>query len=248
MPPQPPTNKGLIITLIGVIVIAALIIWGLKSSRQPTTTTSSDQPVVVEQWPSKEVKKQTITDNSKTSSISAEYPETSRPDITAKFKSFVETSIATFKADTAGMPEDFPPVTLDITYDEASNAVADNYIFHIYSDTGGAHGLESTKTFSFDSVGEPITLENLFINKTKGLQLVSDYVKQDLLKRQFADSKWISEGAAPTDENYQNFTVDEKGITVLFDPYQVAAYAAGQQTVVVPLSAFKSQANPNLYK
>jgi hypothetical protein len=245
---QPPTNKGLVIALIGVVIVAALIIWGLKSSKQPVPIVPTGNEKPAEQWPSRAIKKQTITDNSKTAEISAEYPQTGRADITEKLRGFVENQIATFKTDTAGMPDDLRAVSLDITYDEDQNNRADNYVFHIYSDTGGAHGIQVTQTFSFDISGNEITLDNLFINKTKGLQLVADFVKQDLLKRKDADSKWISDGAAPEEENYQNFTVDETSVTFMFDPYQVAAYAAGPQTVVVPISAFKSQANPEFFK
>jgi peptidoglycan-N-acetylglucosamine deacetylase len=245
---QPPTNKGLVIALIGVVIVAALIIWGLKSSKQPVPIVPTANEKPAEQWPSRAVKKQTITDNSKTAEISAEYPQTGRADITDKLRGFVENQIATFKTDTAGMPEEFRAVTLDITYDEDQNNRADNYVFHMYSDTGGAHGIQATQTFSFDIAGNEITLDNLFINKTKGLQLVADFVKQELLKRQGADSKWISDGAAPEEENYQNFTVDETSVTFMFDPYQVASYASGPQTVIVPINAFKSQANPQFFK
>lgn len=250
MPPQQPTNKGLVIALIGVVIVAALIIWGLKSSKQPIETQQPGTTTPTAEWPSKAVKKQVITDKSNGADISAEYPETARADITAKLKSFVEDQIATFNKNNAGglPPDSAASLTLDITYDEAPSSRADNYLFHIYSDTGGAHGIEVTRTFSFDAAGNQITLNSLFISKTNGLALVSNYVKQQLLKKQDADSKWISDGAAPTDENYQNFTVDNNGITVLFDPYQVAAYASGPQQVTVPLSVFKSEADPKLFK
>jgi peptidoglycan-N-acetylglucosamine deacetylase len=247
MATQPPTNKGLVLALIGVLIVASLIIWGLKSSEQPKSEEKAPE-VTVAAWPSKAVKKETITDKSKTYEISAEYPVTGRDDITDKVRGFVEESIATFKKDTAGIEEGFRAATLDITYDEESNEVADNYIFHIYSDTGGAHGIEVTRTFSFDESGNLIELNDLFTNEDKGLQLVSQYVKTDLMKREFADSEWISEGAAPTDENYHSYTVSKKGLTVFFDPYQVAAYAAGPQTVDVPVSAFKAYANTKLFK
>ena len=44
------------------------------------------------------------------------------------------------------------------------------------------------------------------------------------------------EGAAPTPENYKSWNMQPDGLRITFDPYQVAAYAAGPQTVFVPYS------------
>jgi hypothetical protein len=246
-PQQPPTNKALLITLIGVVIIAALIIWGLNSSKQPIPEPEDSGSTAAAQWPSREMKRETLTDNTKAYEISAEYPVTSRADITDKLRGFVEDSINTFKLDTAGYAEG-SLVTLDISYTEEQSTLADNYIFHIFADTGGAHGIEATKTFSFDGAGNLITLEELFTNETRGLQLVSEHVKQVLMKREFADSAWISEGASPTEENYQNFVITDTGLTFIFDSYQVAAYAAGAQNVEVPVSVFKTYANTKIFK
>jgi hypothetical protein len=39
--------------------------------------------------------------------------------------------------------------------------------------------------------------------------------------------------------------ITKKGLWITFDPYQVAAYAAGPQTVLVPYSALKDIIKPD---
>ena len=53
------------------------------------------------------------------------------------------------------------------------------------------------------------------------------------------DDDWIERGAGPEAENYTSWTIGKKGLGIIFDAYQVAAYAAGPQHVLVPYSALK---------
>jgi hypothetical protein len=47
------------------------------------------------------------------------------------------------------------------------------------------------------------------------------------------------EGATPTEENYRSWNVASDGILITFDPYQIAPYAVGQQSVMVPYTVLK---------
>jgi peptidoglycan-N-acetylglucosamine deacetylase len=243
------SHKHWVIPAIGLVIIGGLVVFGLKSSPSKTPEPVPDVPVVTS-WPSAQVRKETITENPKGYEITAAYPITQSEGLTAMFRDFVTDQIEGFKTDTteAGeLPEGFRDMTLDITYEEFRNKLADNYVFLIYSDTGGAHGLQTTKTFSYDEKGNQIQLKDLFTNGAKGLGVISDYVQKELAKREFADKAWIAEGSAPTEENYQNFVIEDTGVTFIFDPYQVAPYAAGTQKVLVPASVFKTIANPKLF-
>ncbi len=51
-----------------------------------------------------------------------------------------------------------------------------------------------------------------------------------------ADAAWIEEGASPDPANYQDWLLTPEALTFIFEPYQVAAYAAGPQTVSIPLT------------
>jgi hypothetical protein len=48
----------------------------------------------------------------------------------------------------------------------------------------------------------------------------------------------------PTPENYRNWNIATDGLMITFDEYQVAAYAAGPQTVVVPYSELQAVIDP----
>ena len=59
----------------------------------------------------------------------------------------------------------------------------------------------------------------------------------------FADS--LETGAGPHADNYRAWAITKKGLWITFDPYQVAAYAAGPQYVLVPYSALKDIIKPD---
>ncbi len=253
MPPEhtPVSTHKWFRPLIALIALGALIYLGLRTSKEPAPPEVVGQtPVVPAMWPSEEQRQETITDASSGYDITAKYPVTKSEVITNIMKTFVTDSIASFKSDTAlsdDVAAEYGPFTMDVTYRDVKNDAADNYIFSSYSDTGGAHGLSVTTTFSFASDGKQLSLSSLFTDTTKGLAAVAVYVQKELLTREFADKTWIEEGAAPTKDNYARFVVDPSGVTFYFDQYQVAAYAAGIQDVKVPLSAFRSFANLSLF-
>lgn len=230
------------------VVLGVLIVLGLKESKQRDIGGEQNNRSVVE-WPSEQIRTETVTDMSKGYEINAVYPVTKSETITSVFRNFVNDQIASFKTDTdvAQLPEGYRAVTLDITYEQFKNEAADTYVFLSYSDTGGAHGLSATTTFSFSKTGQRIEVADLFTNGVRGLGPVADYVQKELLKGEFADKAWIAEGAAPQKENYRNFIIAPEGVTFIFDQYQVAPYAAGVQKVLVPLSVFKTVANPEIF-
>ncbi|MFS8085155.1 MAG: RsiV family protein, partial [Acidobacteriota bacterium] len=45
--------------------------------------------------------------------------------------------------------------------------------------------------------------------------------------------------------NYKAWVITKKGLWIVFDPYQVASYAAGPQTVLVPYSVLKDIIKPD---
>lgn len=44
----------------------------------------------------------------------------------------------------------------------------------------------------------------------------------------------IHEGTEPIPENYDLFTISDKGLTIYFEKYQVAPGSAGSQAVLIP--------------
>ncbi len=112
---------------------------------------------------------------------------------------------------------------------------------------GAAHPNSYTEVVNFDlRNGKLLKLADLFLPGSKYLQAIAANCIQILTKQAekegsdgMLDEGWIKRGAAPELTNYDNWTITRKGLGVTFDPYQVAAYAAGPQHVVVPYAALK---------
>jgi hypothetical protein len=113
---------------------------------------------------------------------------------------------------------------------------------------GAAHPNHYTSVLNYDlKAGKPIALAELFKPGSNYLQFLANYCIAQLKKRlgEMSDVDWINRGASAKRDNYQNWNIGRKGLEVTFDPYQVAAHAAGPQRVVIRYEALKSLLNPN---
>lgn len=118
---------------------------------------------------------------------------------------------------------------------------------------GAAHPNSYAEVVNFDlQNGKPLKLADLFLPGSKYVQTVSSYCVQALKKQSkeqgsegMLDDDWIQRGAGPDLKNYHNWTISKKGLGISFDSYQVAAYAAGPQDVLVPYSALKEIIKPD---
>lgn len=115
------------------------------------------------------------------------------------------------------------------------------YEASVYS-SGAAHPNLFYKTLNWDIVvASDIRQDDLFVNEADWITRFSELAIEDL-ENQFADvdddfeamSTDIRQGAAPRAENFDAWTMDRSGVTLHFEPYQVAAYAAGPQHVDIP--------------
>lgn len=118
-----------------------------------------------------------------------------------------------------------------------------NVLYSVYTYTGGAHGLGVTRTFLFDPAAErQLALADLFSDVQAALDVIAPLAAEQVtiqLGADFADATWVAEGTDPTLENYQSFILNDDAITFIFSPYQVAAYAAGEQRVTIPLETLR---------
>jgi hypothetical protein len=242
------TSSKIILVLLALVVLATIgfLIYShhaVKGIAQQVPVSENVPAPTPAEWPSTKVSDQTVTDNGSYYTISAVYPIVKDSDITTYFKTFIDSSVAEFKSDTswaasssANAANEVGSLSLNITYTEDKTDNADNYIFSTTSYSGGAHGLESTKTFSFSATGQLVTLDTLFTNGDSGLATIAPYVKAQLMASLAAgDQSFLDDGTAPTDDNYANFTIQNNGITFIFDPYEV------------PYSVFRSIANVQIF-
>ncbi len=239
------SRTQLIIVFILVLLVVGLVVFG---GRGHEVSVETGRVATVLEWPSTEVKQETITEQDTGYQITATYPETQSTAVTSYFTSFINEQITSFKQDVvASQPAPDPEsvartVTLDISYRQEKYARADNYVFMVAIDTGGAHAFTTTRTFSFSQNGTLISLERLFASGVKGLETITPYVRTVLSEELGGESDWIREGTMPVADLFECFVVTDEGVTFIFDPYQVAPYAAGIQTVAVPYAVFEAVA------
>jgi hypothetical protein len=144
--------------------------------------------------------------------------------------------------------------TLDIGYE--IRYATDDLISVEFSEgtyeAGAAHGNSNTTVLNYDvKNGKKLALADLFNPNSKYLSVISAYCIKDLRDRSkkdkdaMLDEEMMKSGASPRADNYDAVAITKKGLWVTFDPYQVAAYAAGPQYVLVPYSALKDIIKPD---
>jgi hypothetical protein len=118
---------------------------------------------------------------------------------------------------------------------------------------GAAHPNSYTDVVNFDLKNRKLLkLADLFLPGSKYVQTLATYCIEALKKQakeqgnySTTDDDWIKRGAGADPANYHNWTITKKGLGIAFDPYQVAAYAAGPQSVSVPYAALKEIIKPD---
>lgn len=182
------------------------------------------------------------------------YAEGADPTRLANFNSLlkdtVQKEIASFRK---GVQVNAPiqPVSagssFDLTYTVIGQALdywSIKYDISFYFD-GAAHPGHYNMNINYDlDRDRPLTLDELFLPGSNYLQVIADYCKAELTKRDIA-FEGFSTGADPLPENYTHWNMSNEGLVITFDEYQVAPYAAGPQVVVIPFSALQSVSDPN---
>lgn len=183
--------------------------------------------------------------------------ELARSDINARIKNIIDMQVSEFKKQVAEIADFIAPndmssgLWIDYTVPYLSNDfISIDFKASNYS-AGAAHPNNYSIVLNYDvRWGAEITLADLFQQGSNYLKIVSDYAISDL-EKQFgsdgmSDSDWIKTGAAPTAENYRNFIIRgaTNSLVILFDPYQVAAYAVGGREVVIPTELIQDILRP----
>ncbi len=122
----------------------------------------------------------------------------------------------------------------DVTCKQKYNKKSKISIFCMkYTYTGGAHGLESSKTFNFLN-GKSTSLKSAFKSEKsyiEGKAYAKNYILNHKDKYPFADYTTTIAG--------HSFYWTPTGLKVIFEPYEVNAYAYSFQYVNVPSKYLK---------
>lgn len=108
------------------------------------------------------------------------------------------------------------------------------YQYNIYSYAGGAHGNTQIRNCVFDcKLKRSLALCDIF--SAESYPLVSQKIRQQLMKQYDCASLDELSGKSFFDPEKisvtENFLIDEDGMSWLFDPYEIAAYAMGEISV-----------------
>jgi len=136
----------------------------------------------------------------------------------------------------------YSPGTLSLYVDYEEYPYSDTITglkFNISTYSGGAHPFSFFQTFTFDLGAQRVlSLDDLFLPGSDPLAVIGPLVEQSLATQltDMTDADWIHTGTGTDPANYQNWILTPGTLTFYFPPYQVAAYAAGPQTVSLPLA------------
>jgi len=134
-------------------------------------------------------------------------------------------------------------VSMDFTVLDKTPEVISVYFQLSEYYSGAAHPLPFSTVLNYDVRNQQVlVLSDLFHPGADYLQLISDYATNELIGEEWFT---FTDGMLPKAENYRNWNLTPDGLQITFDPYQVAPYAAGFITVLVPFVEFIGIANPD---
>lgn len=161
----------------------------------------------------------------------------------------VQDEINQFRSDTLAFASN-PPIAAGSSFDMQYSVIGQRgdvwsikFDISFYVD-GAAHPGHYSVALNYDlQRGSVIHLDQIFFPGSPYLQVVSDFCKTQLAARDIGFDMF-SAGADPLPENFQRWNISDAGLTITFDEYLVAPYAAGQQIVVIPFAELQGTINP----
>jgi hypothetical protein len=243
---------------IGVLVgtIGGLVYWYKTNAPTPEQT---PQTTLI---PDAKDESETVKDTSQYMKIEARVPSVSPLATTAGaeasnkavalMRTDIEAQVAEFKKQDISWLTERPagegyPLEFDANYSITENKHFISYEFQVYQFTGGAHGGTNEETYTFDKkTGVRLALSDLFSAHAPYLERLSAYTKERLLATlgDYKDEEWVTEGTAPTANNFQDFIVDGDSLTIIFGQYQVGPYVLGMPEIQIPLSTLSDILKP----
>ncbi len=173
-------------------------------------------------------------------SLDLEYPVITMADknkatiINKKIKSLIDNQLLGFKKDLIKKEPDMGASFMDSGYEFFmlnENFVSLHFTMVTYS-SGAAHPMNYSVTFNYDvDRDKEIFLAEMFKSGSDYLKYIADYCNLDLQDKLGVDI--FADGLLPDKANFSTFALTPESLIFLFDPYQVASYAAGPQQTEV---------------
>lgn len=173
------------------------------------------------------------------------------PSIDSQIKQFIETTQKDWSNQPvdSSTPADLPgknglSINYEIKYQTKKTL---SLVFYVSTFArGAAHPNNSVVTFNFVD-GKELTLDQLFKKDSGYLAFLAKKSRELLAKKSFSDKEWVAKGTEPRPENYKKWYLTKKGLTLIFDTYQVAAYVYGPQELTIKKVEIKPLLKPELF-
>lgn len=124
--------------------------------------------------------------------------------------------------------------------------IGENYISLLvdsYSYTGGAHGITLRQSYNIDrNTGEIITLKNIFKDGYDYKKVIDEMIMKQINKDK---DNYFPEDFKGIQEN-QAFFINEEGLVVYFQLYEIAPYVTGFPEFKVPFDDIKNSMKLNI--
>lgn len=237
--------KALKYFLIFFILVASLLafyIYISMGSQKNPNLRSGSEPISLS---SKEVKKEHTNPDY---ILDVTYPQveniSGKEKINSVLKTEIEKNIADFikGVDDVQVFEGAATSSFSLNFESALSGPKILSIRMNYSEysAGAAHPISYVHPFNY-LLNEQKKIEKLsdvFTDVSSTLSILSTLSRNDL-KKQFGDDyefmkDSIENGTAIKEENFQNFLFEKENFVIIFNPYQVAPYAAGILEVKIP--------------
>lgn len=168
--------------------------------------------------------------NLQPNSIKYSYPVSSYQNINDDIKIEIDKLISDFYNNLPNTKIQDVDYYLDISYKIKICGDYITYIFYISTYMGGAHPDNKALTLTYIKNKRVYTKDVIGNNIKK----VSKYIQDNLLSREDYLKDMVFERTTNDLNNYKRFYFCDKGITFIFNPYQVAPYSFGFVEVIVP--------------
>ena len=225
------------------------VLCGLTVGVCPQTPSVLAAPVPAATW-QKPVEQKIVEENRRVK-IHVRYPQFGVDKIDRDIRQWALGIAGEFRSEYGGeaLSDTHMPYLLDITYEVVAPPKGMlSVIWQEASYTAGAHGQLNLLSINYaPETGEPVALLDVFESPSMALRIMSAHAEK-VLSRRLADMKvddMLREGLLPEADNFATFAITPAGLRVYFPPYQVAPWAAGPQSVDIPLEILKP-AGPRL--
>ncbi len=244
--------SAVFITLILVIIfmVFALIKFSREFREVPDAQNTQATTSKVQAIKTAKIVRETATTSNYTLDLS--YPESSStvlPDVYKFIQSekngFIENFNDLSQKDIEIMGLDRSPWNLIINTKVITSAKTVSYIIEVYSYTGGAHGITSVTSFTYDASNKRLGVEDIFKPDFSLYTNLSNKARayfKDKFKKGEASS--IDDGTKPEAQTFSTWYVTDSDIVFIFGQYSIGPYALGIQEFPLSRSANKDILQP----